>query len=142
MLSYHLEADIICSYLAWNVTMFLQEMPGILKILRSWVWLQILYNQLYNRYMILFHSDTATFSYPTIGVAMANEITGPYEWVRVFHPDGLNSFDMGVFQEDDGTAYLVRSVNNEFVGISQLTPDYTETMGITSSAPRVQSPIS
>ena len=100
--------------------------------------LQILYNAVYDRYVLLFHADTSTFSYPTVGVGMARDITGPYEWVRVFHPDGLNSFDMGVFQEDDGTAYLVRSVDNEYVGISQLTPDYLDTMGITSTAPRVR----
>jgi hypothetical protein len=100
--------------------------------------LQILYNKQYNRFVLLFHSDTSTFAYPTVGVAMAEEITGPYEWVRVFHPDGFNSFDMGVFQEDNGTAYLVRSVNNEYVGISQLTPDYTNTMGISTTVPRVR----
>jgi len=63
--------------------------------------------------------------------------TGPYEWVHAIHPDGLNSFDMGVWQEDDGTAFLVRSVNNEYVGISPLSPDYTTTTGLVSTAPRV-----
>lgn len=102
-----------------------------------WLLLQILYNKEYGRYVLLFHADTASFSYPTVGVAMADQITGPYEWVRVFHPDGFNSYDMGVFQEDNGTAYLIRSVNNQYVGISQLTPDYTNTMGITSTGPQV-----
>ena len=55
----------------------------------------------------------------------------------MIHPDGLNSFDMGVWQEDDGSAFLVRSVNNEYVGISQLSPDYTATTGLVSTAPRV-----
>lgn len=62
---------------------------------------------------------------------------GPYEWVHVIHPDGLNSFDMGVWQEDDGSAYLIRSVNNEYLGISPLSPDYTTTVGLVSTAPRV-----
>ena len=62
---------------------------------------------------------------------------GPYEWVHVIHPDGLNSFDMGVWQEDDGSAFLVRSVNNEYLGISQLAPDYSTTTGLVSTAPRV-----
>ena len=65
-------------------------------------------------------------------------LAGPYEWVHVIHPDGLNSFDMGVWQEDDGSAYLVRSVNNEYVGISPLSPDYTTTTGLVSTAPRVR----
>ena len=62
---------------------------------------------------------------------------GPYEWVHVIHPDGLNSFDMGVWQEDDGSAFLIRSVNNEYLGISPLSPDYTTTVGLVSTAPRV-----
>jgi hypothetical protein len=62
---------------------------------------------------------------------------GPYEWVHVIHPDGLNSFDMGVWHEDDGSAFLVRSVNNEYLGISQLAPDYSTTTGLVSTAPRV-----
>ena len=57
--------------------------------------------------------------------------------MHVFHPDGLGSFDMGTWQEDDGTAFLVRSVNNEYLGISQLSPDYTVTTGLVSTAPRV-----
>ncbi len=40
-------------------------------------------------------------------------------------------------QEEDGRAFLVRSVNNNFVGISQLTDDYTNTTGLVSVAPRV-----
>ena len=55
----------------------------------------------------------------------------------MIHPDGLNSFDMGVWQEDDGSAFLVRSVNNEYVGISPLSPDYSTTTGLVSTAPRV-----
>jgi len=100
--------------------------------------LQILYNTKYNNYVLLFHADTPKFGYPAVGVAVADDITGPYTWVRVFKPDGLDSYDMGVFQEADGTAFLVRSVNNQYVGISQLSPDYTDTLGISSTAPRVR----
>lgn len=99
---------------------------------------QILYNEATNQYVLLFHADTPKFGYPAVGVAVAKDIRGPYTWVRVFKPDGLDSYDMGVFQEDDGTAFLVRSVKNEYVGISQLSPDYTDTLGISSTAPRVR----
>ncbi len=102
---------------------------------------QILYNEAYNNYVLLFHSDTPKFGYPSVGVAVAKEITGPYEWVRCFQPDGKASYDMGVFQEDDGTAFLVRSVENKYVGISQLSPDYTDTLGISSTAPQVRPPL-
>ncbi len=99
---------------------------------------QILYNAAYSQFVLLFHADTPRFRYPSVGVAVAKEITGPYTWVRAFKPDGMNSYDMGVFQEDDGTAFLVRSINNDFLGISQLTPNYTDTTGLVSVAPRVR----
>ena len=40
---------------------------------------------------------------------------------------------MGVWQEADGSAYLVRSVDNEYLGISPLSPDYTTTVGLVST---------
>ena len=40
-------------------------------------------------------------------------------------------------QETDGRAFLVRSINNQFVGISQLDDSYTNTTGLVSVAPRV-----
>ena len=61
--------------------------------------MQILYNAAQGRYVLLFHADTASFDYNVVGVAVsASNITGPYTFVRTFHPDGLNSLDMGVFQ--------------------------------------------
>ncbi len=36
----------------------------------------------------------------------------------------IGSYDMSVYQDDDGRAYLIRSVVNQFVGISLLSEDY------------------
>ena len=59
---------------------------------------QILYNQAYWQYVLLFHADTVSFDYNGVGVAVSASVTGPYAFVRTFHPDGLGSYDMGVFQ--------------------------------------------
>ena len=68
-------------------------------MLSAHVYAQILYNAAHAQYVLLFHADTVAFDYNVVGVAVsAGNITGPYEHVRVFHPDGLNSLDMGVFQ--------------------------------------------
>ena len=40
-------------------------------------------------------------------------------------------------QESAGRAFLVRSINNSFVGISQLSANYTATTGLVSVAPKV-----
>lgn len=94
--------------------------------------LQILYNQKYQSFVLLFHIDNINFTAAGVGVATAPAITGPYTFVRAFKPDGWHSFDMGVFQEDDGSAFLIRSVDNAFLGISQLSDDYTNTTGLVS----------
>ena len=41
---------------------------------------QIVYNKEYGRYVLLFHADTPTFSYPSVGVAYSTEITGRQTW--------------------------------------------------------------
>ena len=72
---------------------------GAVSPLSDAVCVQILYNAAQGRYVLLFHADTASFDYNVVGVAVsASNITGPYTFVRTFHPDGLNSLDMGVFQ--------------------------------------------
>lgn len=40
--------------------------------------LQILYNAAYGDFVLLFHADTPKFTFPTVGVARAKEITGKH----------------------------------------------------------------
>ena len=58
----------------------------------------MLYNEAYGQFVLLFHADTPSFDYNVVGVATSASITGPYTYVQIFHPDGLDSLDMGVFQ--------------------------------------------
>ena len=59
--------------------------------------------------------------------------------VRVFKPDGRDSFDMTAYRDAAGNGFLVRSVENRFLGISALTEGYHDTAGICSLADRVSS---
>ena len=59
---------------------------------------QMLYNAAYGQFVLLFHADTVSFDYNAVGVAVSSSVTGPYKFVRTFHPDGLSSYDMGTFQ--------------------------------------------
>jgi len=91
-----------------------------------------------SQYMLWFHCDTSNFAIHSVGVASSPTVGGPYKMSRpCFEPDGQGSYDMGIYHDDTGV-YLVRSVNNQFAGISQLTPDCTNTTGITSSGPRIE----
>lgn len=90
-------------------------------------------------YVMWFHLDTASFSIRMVGTARAASVEGPWEFVAGFQPDGEPSLDMGTYQDPtDGTSWLVRSVDNKFAGISQMTDDCLNTTGIVSSGPRIE----
>jgi len=97
---------------------------------------KVIYNAETKKYVMWFHLDSNGFKLEMVGVATCDTIAGDYTFIHGFQPDGRKSYDMGLFQETDGSgdAYLVRSVENQFAGISKLTPDYLNTTGIISSA--------
>jgi len=74
-----------------------------------------------------------------VGTATSSTPSGPFKFVKGFKPDNLGSLDMGLYQEQnaqgqhDGPAYLVRSVENSYVGVSALSSDMLSTTGITST---------
>ena len=55
-----------------------------------------------------------------VGVCTCDTVAGDYTFVNGFQPDGQRSLDMGLFQDLDGSAYLVRSVDNKYAGFSQV----------------------
>ena len=61
-----------------------------------------------------------------------------HTFVDGFQPDSQRSLDMGLFQDLDGSAYLVRSVDNKYAGFSKLTPDYLRPTGIFSAGPKCE----
>eukprot|EP00659_Diplonema_papillatum_P000050 gene50-88_t len=98
---------------------------------------KIVVNKQNNNFVMWFHLDTGNFAIKSVGVAKCDQICGKYEFVSGFRPDNQDSYDMGLYQDND-LAYLVRSVANTYAGISQLTPDYMNTTGITSTGPRME----
>jgi len=108
--------------------------PGPYRIERP----KIIYNKQTQKYVMWFHLDTSGFSIQMVGVATSSTINGKYQFVRGFQPDGEPSYDMTIYQDDDGSAYLCRSVRNQYAGISQLTDDYLNTKGISSKGPQIE----
>ncbi len=95
-------------------------------------------------YRMVFHCDTSDFAMRSIGVLTAPAVTGPYTFAApCFRPDGQDSYDMGTFFDDpvrggDGGVYLIRSVRNQFAGISKMTADCLNVTGITSQGPDME----
>jgi len=100
---------------------------------------KILYNQENNNFVMWFHLDTASFSLQRVAVATCLQVCGNYQFESSFQPDNLPSYDMGLYQDDDEvTSYLVRSVNNQYAGISYLDSSYLNTTGIISKGPQIE----
>ncbi|MXN90830.1 family 43 glycosylhydrolase [Flavobacterium sp. Sd200] len=60
-------------------------------------------------YIMLMHADTLTYKDQFTGYATAKKITGPYEFKGpiLFNGKPIRKWDMGTFQDDDGSAYLI-----------------------------------
>lgn len=90
------------------------------------------------KYSMWFHCDTPGFTLRSVGVLSADAVEGPYTFTSpCFKPDGLDSYDMGTYTDATG-AYLVRSVMNQYAGISAMNDDCTNVTGIISSGPRIE----
>lgn len=96
---------------------------------------KVLYNEKTGKFVMWMHLDDASYVYAGIGVAVADKPEGPFRLIRAEQPNRQDSRDMTVFQDVDGTAYLVHSKDwNCTLNIARLTEDYTGTDGFYVSA--------
>ncbi|THU82491.1 Arabinanase/levansucrase/invertase [Dendrothele bispora CBS 962.96] len=86
---------------------------------------KVLFNTNNQEYVMWFHSDSSNYGAAMVGVATAKTPCGPYTYKGSFQPLGAQSRDMGLFQDDDGTAYLLyASDNNQNFKVSRLDANY------------------
>ena len=86
---------------------------------------KVLFNATTGQYVMWMHVDSGDYSKSAVGVAVSNSPLGPFVYQGSFRPLGLQSRDMTVFQDDDGTAYLVFATDNSHsLRIAKMTPDY------------------
>ncbi|MDR3220186.1 MAG: glycoside hydrolase family 43 protein [Dysgonamonadaceae bacterium] len=105
---------------------------------------KLIHNEKTGKYIIWFHADDSNYGAAAAGVAIADEITGPYrfinrsrlhrlpdeeygdEWYEAANYRGF-ARDMNLFKDDDGTAYIIySSEENRTMFISRLNNDYTD----------------
>ncbi|TAA08873.1 beta-glucanase [Pseudoxanthomonas winnipegensis] len=91
---------------------------------------KVLHNVATGKYVMWFHLERAGHGYKDahVGVAVADAPAGPYRYLRSFQPNGQQSRDMTLFQDEDGTAYLFySSEGNATMHVTRLTADYLDT---------------
>ena len=85
---------------------------------------KVIYNATTHEYVMWMHVDNATYTKAEVATAVSKSPLGPFVYQGAFRPLGLQSRDMTVFQDTDGTAYLVFATDNSnSLRIAQMTPD-------------------
>jgi hypothetical protein len=91
---------------------------------------KVIFNKQTGKYVMWLHVDSRDYTAAAAGVAVSDSVTGPYQYLGSMRPNGKDSRDMTVFQDDDGKAYLIHSSDwNSVTIISDLADDYLSFTG-------------
>ena len=83
---------------------------------------KVMKNPRTGEFVMVMHTDDARYKDPAVGYATSATIGGPYTFQGPLLHDGviIKKWDMGVFQDDDGTGYLITHSGNLY----RLAEDY------------------
>lgn len=88
---------------------------------------KVIYNKKTKKFVMWFHLELKGQGYAAAraGVAVADRAIGPFKYVESFRPNGNMSRDMGLFVDEDETAYHIYSSDENYaLRIAKLTADY------------------
>jgi hypothetical protein len=89
----------------------------------------VIYNHTTDQWVLYAHYDDSSYTIAEVLVATSSSECGPYTVQSEFQPLGLQSRDENIFEDDDGSAYLISASNkdggaNDTMAIFKLTSDY------------------
>jgi hypothetical protein len=86
---------------------------------------KVLYNKKTKKFVMWMHIDRNDYAYSQAGVAQSDRPEGPYRYIGSVKPNGNMARDMTLFQDDNGSAYLIySSENNQTMHVCLLSDDY------------------
>lgn len=85
---------------------------------------KVLFNSSTNTFVMYMHIDNSNYSEAKVGVATSKTPCGPYSYRGSFQPLGHQSRDIGLFQDRNGTAYLLSEDRASGLRIDKLSSDY------------------
>ncbi|KAK7746390.1 hypothetical protein SLS53_002349 [Cytospora paraplurivora] len=85
---------------------------------------KVIYNSSTKKYVLWAHIDSSSYGEAKVGVATGDTVCGKYEYLGSWQPLGHQSRDIGLFQDDDGSAYLLSEDRKNGLRIDSLTDDY------------------
>nr|GMC66296.1 Glycoside hydrolase, family 43 [Ipomoea batatas] len=88
---------------------------------------KVIYNERTGKYVMWMHIDDTNYTKASVGVAISDSPTGPFDYLYSIRPHGFDSRDMTIFKDDDGKAYLVySSVDNSELHVGPLNEQYLD----------------
>jgi hypothetical protein len=85
---------------------------------------KVIFNASTSTYVMYMHIDSTNYGDARVGVATSSTPCGPYSYRGSFRPMGNLSRDLGLFQDTDGTGYLMSEDRNNGLRIYKLSADY------------------
>ncbi|CAG7645857.1 RICIN domain-containing protein [Actinacidiphila bryophytorum] len=85
---------------------------------------KVIYNASTRTYVMYLHIDSSSYGEAKVGVATSSSPCGPYSYRGSFQPLGQQSRDIGLFQDTDGSAYLLTEDRANGLRIDRLSADY------------------
>jgi hypothetical protein len=101
---------------------------------------KVLYNATTRMFVMYLHIDNTSYSDQRVGVATSPTPCGPYTYLGSFRPLGNQSRDIGLFQDTDGSAYLLSENAGRSLRIYRLSADYTSVASAVATLPNHESP--
>jgi hypothetical protein len=68
---------------------------------------KVIYNSSTRKYVMYLHIDDSSYGEAKVGVATGDSVCGTYNYLGSWRPLGFQSRDIGLYQDDDGKAYLL-----------------------------------
>ncbi len=91
---------------------------------------KVIFNDKTKKFVMWFHCDSQDYSAARAGVAISDNITGPYRFIRSIRPNNFMSRDQTIYKDADGKGYhIYSSEENMTMHVSMLTDDYLEHTG-------------
>jgi hypothetical protein len=91
---------------------------------------KVIYNASTSTYVMYLHIDNSSYGEAKVGVATSSTVDGSYTYRGSYNPNGNQSRDMTVFEDTNGSAYLIYATsNNTALNIDKLSSDYLSDAG-------------
>ena len=86
---------------------------------------KVIYNARTGKFVLWLHVDREDYGYARAGVAVSDHPAGPFRYLGSVRPNGQLSRDMTLFRDEDGSAWLLyTSEDNATMHVCRLSDDY------------------